>query len=337
MLRTTICGRSSRPAPYAASSASIVRQRSSASSSAESITCTSSRARSRCARNSWPSPTPSLAPSISPGTSATTSCRPSERLHGPEHRREGRERVLGDLRPRVRDPRQERRLAGVREADERGVGEELQAELDLPLVAGPADLGEARRLPGRAGEVLVAAPAAAALRDDDSRARTDEVGHELVALEAPASRRERRAPRRLRARRSSRGRRRLRRDPRAASGSAGSPRGRAAAGRRRARRRRRRRRRRRPGRRAARTSRAGSGSSRHRRDPRRLSVVRGRGTSPERYCQATVCYLLGPGHFRRPGHGRKRPRRAASEQSVTSDGPSRRSRERVPEDSSGEC
>ena len=78
MFRTTICGRSSRPAPYAASSASIVRQRSSASSSAESITCTSTRARSRCARNSWPSPTPSLAPSISPGTSATTSCRPSD-------------------------------------------------------------------------------------------------------------------------------------------------------------------------------------------------------------------------------------------------------------------
>src|SRR5258705_392860 len=35
------------------------------------------RARSRRARNSWPSPTPSLAPSIRPGTSATTSWRPS--------------------------------------------------------------------------------------------------------------------------------------------------------------------------------------------------------------------------------------------------------------------
>ena len=42
-----------------------------------SITCTSSRARSRWARKSWPSPTPSLAPSISPGTSATVSCAPS--------------------------------------------------------------------------------------------------------------------------------------------------------------------------------------------------------------------------------------------------------------------
>ena len=40
-----------------------------------------------------------------------------------EHRRERRERVLGDLRPRVRESRQERRLAGVRQADERGVRE----------------------------------------------------------------------------------------------------------------------------------------------------------------------------------------------------------------------
>src|SRR6266542_2859518 len=42
------------------------------------MTCTSKRARSRCARNSCPSPAPSLAPSIRPGTSATTSWRSSE-------------------------------------------------------------------------------------------------------------------------------------------------------------------------------------------------------------------------------------------------------------------
>ena len=150
LLRTTTCGRSSRPAPYAASSASIVRQRSSASPSDESMTCTSRRARSRCARNSWPRPTPSLAPSIRPGHVGDDELAPVGRLHRPEHRRERRERVLGDLRPRVRDAREERRLAGVREPDERGVGEELEAELDLPLLAREADLGEARRLPGRA-------------------------------------------------------------------------------------------------------------------------------------------------------------------------------------------
>src|SRR6266566_1751336 len=78
LFRTTICGRPSSPAPYAASSRSISRNCSAGSPAAASITCTSSRARSRCARNAWPSPTPSLAPSIRPGTSATTSCRPSD-------------------------------------------------------------------------------------------------------------------------------------------------------------------------------------------------------------------------------------------------------------------
>ena len=72
------------------------------------------------------------------------------RLDRAEHRLERRERILGDLRPRVRDPREQRRLAGVRQADERRVGEQLQAQLDVALLAGQADLGEARRLPGRA-------------------------------------------------------------------------------------------------------------------------------------------------------------------------------------------
>ena len=53
------------------------RNRPSRSSSDASSTCTSSRARSRCARNSWPRPAPSAAPSMSPGTSATVSCRSS--------------------------------------------------------------------------------------------------------------------------------------------------------------------------------------------------------------------------------------------------------------------
>jgi hypothetical protein len=108
---------------------------------------------------------------------------PVRGLHRPEHRGERRERVLGDLRTGVRDSRQERRLARVRETHERGVGEELEAELDLPLLAGQADLGEARRLPAWTREVLVATPAGAALRHDDSRAHLGEVGGELLALE----------------------------------------------------------------------------------------------------------------------------------------------------------
>ena len=57
------------------------------------------------------------------------------RLDGAEHRRERRERIVGDLRPRVREARDERRLAGVRQPDERCVGEQLQAQLDRALLA----------------------------------------------------------------------------------------------------------------------------------------------------------------------------------------------------------
>ena len=126
------------PGTVGASSRSIVRKRSSTSSSDASITCRSSRARSRCARNSCPSPIPSLAPSIRPGTSATVSWRAVRRLDRAEHGRERRERVVRDLRLRVRDAAQKRRLAGVREPGERRVGEQLQPQLELALSPGSA-------------------------------------------------------------------------------------------------------------------------------------------------------------------------------------------------------
>ena len=97
-----------------------------------------------------------------------------------EHRRERRERILGDLRPRVRDPCQERRLAGVRQADEGRIREQLQPQLDHALVAGHADLGVARRLTSRRCEALVAPTAGAALCDDDPRAGVCEIGDQPV-------------------------------------------------------------------------------------------------------------------------------------------------------------
>jgi len=63
------------------------------------------------------------------------------------------------LRVALRDPREQRRLARVREAGERRVGEQLQVQLDLDLLPGRADLGEARRLAGRRREARVPAPA----------------------------------------------------------------------------------------------------------------------------------------------------------------------------------
>ena len=83
-------------------------------------------------------------------------------LDRPQRRRERRERVVGDLRRRPRQPPQQRGLAGVRQPDQADVGEQLQPQLDPVGLAGGAVLGEARRLPGRGGEALVAVAAAPA-------------------------------------------------------------------------------------------------------------------------------------------------------------------------------
>ena len=149
MFSTTICGRSSRPAPYAENSASIVRQRSSASSSEESMTCSKQTSALEVREELVPE-TDALARALDqPGHVGDDELPAVRSLDGAEHRRERRERIVGDLRPRVREPRDQRRLAGVRQPDERGVREKLEPELDLALLAGHADLCEARRLPRR--------------------------------------------------------------------------------------------------------------------------------------------------------------------------------------------
>ena len=100
----------------------------------------------------------------------------------PEHRLQRRERIRGDLRLRPRHPGQQRRLAGVRQPDEPDVGQQLQLQLDLALLARQPLLGQPRRLPHRGGEVLVPAPARAAAGDRDLLARP----HEVVAAAVPA-------------------------------------------------------------------------------------------------------------------------------------------------------
>ncbi len=65
--------------------------------------------------------------------------------HDAEVRLERRERVVGDLGLGRADRGDQRGLARVREADERGVGEQLQLEPQPPLLAVLALLGEARR------------------------------------------------------------------------------------------------------------------------------------------------------------------------------------------------
>ena len=102
-----------------------------------------------------------------PGMSATTNVRASRQLHDAEVGRQRRERIVRDLGTRGRDHRQQRRLAGVRLADEPDVGDELELELQRALLAFLARLPFARRLMRGRGEERVALSASTAARDDD--------------------------------------------------------------------------------------------------------------------------------------------------------------------------
>ena len=105
------------------------------------------------------------------------------RLDRAEHRLKRRERIVGDFGARIRDPRDQRRLARVRQAHECGVGEQLQVQLEVPFVARHSHLGKPRHLPRRTDEARVAAPAVSAARNHDTRMRLREVGDEIAAVE----------------------------------------------------------------------------------------------------------------------------------------------------------
>ena len=99
-----------------------------------------------------------------------------------EVRVERGERVVGDLRPRGGDRRDEAGLARRREADQRDVGDRLELEDDIALPAGRAQQGEAGRLALRVREGRVAESADAAGRGDEAHARLDHVDERLAGL-----------------------------------------------------------------------------------------------------------------------------------------------------------
>ncbi len=107
---------------------------------------------------------------------------PVGRVHRAEDRLERRERVRGDLRPRVRDARDERRLARVRQPHEGGIREQLEPQLELAALPGQPGLGKARRLTYGRREVAVATAAGAAARDHDPSLPVGQVGDDLAAL-----------------------------------------------------------------------------------------------------------------------------------------------------------
>src|SRR5439155_1014872 len=82
-------------------------------------------------------------------------------------------------RARGGDGAHEGRVADVGEAEQPRVGEHAQLEAERALLARRPRLGAARGPVGRGGEVHVAAPAAAAARDDGAFARGAEIGEQL--------------------------------------------------------------------------------------------------------------------------------------------------------------
>ena len=92
------------------------------------------------------------------------------------------ERIVGDLRPRRAHRREEGRLAGVRQADDAGVGDQLHAQPDGALFAGLAGIGVARRAVGRGLEARVAEAAIAALGQHDAVAGLVEIGQQGLAV-----------------------------------------------------------------------------------------------------------------------------------------------------------
>ena len=108
-------------------------------------------------------------------------------LERPEHRLERREGVVGDLRRRAREPRQQRGLAGVGQADEADVGEQLQRQLEPALLARQPALGEAGRLARRVANRLLPRPPEPP-RATMRAGRRDKVVQRAVVGRAPASR-----------------------------------------------------------------------------------------------------------------------------------------------------
>ena len=97
------------------------------------------------------------------------------RRHDAEVGHQGRERIVGDLRPRGRQHRHERGLACGREADEPDVGERLELEHDVGGLAGLAEQRETGGLASRRGQRLVAQPPAATPSDDVLGAHAQQV------------------------------------------------------------------------------------------------------------------------------------------------------------------
>ncbi len=88
-------------------------------------------------------------------------------MHDAELRLQGGEGIVGDLRLGAAGRGQEGGLAGIGQADQAGIGDQLQPQPDPALLARPAFAMLARRLVGRGLEMRIAETAVAALAEHD--------------------------------------------------------------------------------------------------------------------------------------------------------------------------
>src|SRR5689334_166051 len=105
--------------------------------------------------------------------------------HDAELRMQGRERIVGDFRLGVRQARQQRRFPGIRQPDQTGIGDQLEAQPHPEFASGPTRTGAARRLIRRALVMRVAETAITAAQQHDTLTRFGQVGEHgfLVVVE----------------------------------------------------------------------------------------------------------------------------------------------------------
>src|SRR5207247_11003824 len=96
---------------------------------------------------------------------------------------QGRERIVGDLRARVRNGRDQSGLACVGVAHQADVRQKFQLQLQPALLAGRAGIASGRYAIGRGGEEGVAASTASALRHDRLLAVLGQVREDIVRLD----------------------------------------------------------------------------------------------------------------------------------------------------------
>src|SRR5208282_3864319 len=77
---------------------------------------------------------------------------------------------------------EERRFPGIRQADDAGIGDQLQPQPDRVLFAGLARIGAARRAVGRGLEIGIAEAAVTAARQNDALAEFGEIGEKGLAV-----------------------------------------------------------------------------------------------------------------------------------------------------------